>query len=105
MGKKKTEFQWQRGEEDTERVQRPSKGSRKREEQARKELVKRLLALSVGQRAGLPLSDAMQSGLEEADRLSLRGSGRSGYRRQLLHLAGLLRSEDCDGILTAIDAS
>lgn len=104
MSKRKTAFQWQRDEPELEPNERPSRGEHKREVQARKELVKQLLSLSQGHREALPLSEELQEALEEALRLKEKRRGKSGYRRQLLLIAGLIRTEDVPAIQTALEA-
>ena len=66
MGRKKTTFQWERDSTEEEEPEvRASRGQAKREEQARKELIKRLLVLKSGERAGLPMSEELQEALDE----------------------------------------
>ena len=99
MGRKKTTFQWERDSTEEEEPEvRASRGQAKREEQARKELIKRLLVLKSGERAGLPMSEELQEALDEALRLHAKRKGKSGYRRQLLQIASLLRFEDVAAI-------
>ena len=98
MGRKKTVFQWERDGTEEEPVERTSRGQSKREESARKELIKRLLDLNAGERAALPMSEELQDALDEALRLRAKRRGKSGYRRQLLQIASLLRFEEVDAI-------
>ena len=107
MGRKKTTFQWEQGDDDLpEEEEAPSaRATHKREENERKELVKHLLALSKSDRAALPLSDLLRESLEEAHRLRAKRKGKSGYRRHLLVIASILRDEGTDALQEALNTS
>ena len=103
MGRKKTVFQWERDAPVREEVERVSRGHHKRDEQSRKALLKRLLNLGAGERAALPMSEELQEAFDEALRVKEKKRGKSGYRRQLLHIASLIRAEDAAAIEAALD--
>ena len=106
MGKKTTRFQWERDAPETDEEDNspppPSRAQLKREERQLKQLVKQLLELGDGQIQRLPISEDLQEALIDAKRLLEKTSGRSGYRRQLLRVAGLLRVEEIDAVKAAL---
>lgn len=105
MGRKKTTFQWEQGDDDiTEEEEHPSaRATQKREEQEIKELVKYLLALPPSRLASLPVSDALKDSLAEARRLRAKRKGKSGYRRHLLVIASILRDEGTEALERALN--
>lgn len=102
MGKKKKGFQWSEDAPEPPVDLRPSRRALKREDDARKRLVKELLTLGPLGWKGLDLSEPLQAALEEAHRLKSKGGVRGGLRRQLLAVAAALRNEDTDSITEAL---
>jgi ribosome-associated protein len=103
MGRKKTVFEWQRdAPEEEEQEGRASRGNAKREEQVRKELVKQLLSLSARERGRLPLSEVVLEALDEVSRMQGQKRRHSSHRRQMLHIAGLLRYEELEPVRAAL---
>ena len=105
MGRKKTTFQWEQGDDDVTETEElpPARAAHKREEQEIKEIVKHLLALPTNTFASLPVSDALKDGLTEARRLRAKRKGKSGYRRHLLVIASIIREEGKDALQQALD--
>ena len=76
-----------------------SKAELKRDAQDLKQLGERIVKLSAAQRAKLPLNDAMQQALAEADRIN----SREAMRRHLQFIGRVLRNTDADAIKQALD--
>ena len=103
MGRKKKQtFGWQKDDPEPKVVERPSRTDRRRVEDERKVLVKALLAVGLDRWKDLPASDALREAVFEAHRLQA-SHARSGLRRQVLRIGGLLRDqEDEEAIATAL---
>ena len=82
-----------------EAAPRPSKSARKREHAAVQALVRRLLTLSAGQLASLPLADDAREAIAAASRLQ-----RQAQARQLRYAAGLVAQGDVDALHAALAA-
>ena len=120
MGRKKTRFQWDREEaaaeaaleaaqaemrhvdEDPDDLSRPSRSDLKREDNKYKVLVKELLALRQHQLNAIPMSEELREALDEVHRLRAKGGVRGGMRRQLRRASTILRQDDYDAILRAM---
>lgn len=98
MGRKKTEFEWERDAPEPEVVERPSRGQLKRDEKELKQFVKQLIDAGPGRWKKLPISEEFLEALVDAHRLQQKKSGRSGFRRQLLRIGSLLRIEDIEAL-------
>ncbi|HSG87708.1 MAG TPA: ribosome biogenesis factor YjgA [Pseudomonadales bacterium] len=79
----------------------PSKSQIKREMHALRDLGQRITELSKGQRAALPLSEAMRRALVEFDRIR----SREARRRHLSFIGKVMRTEDIDAITETLDRS
>ena len=66
--------------------------------------MKRLLAMKPERWRGLPLSEDTLEALLEAHRLKVKGNVRGGMRRQVQRVATMLRQDDLDSVLAAIDS-
>lgn len=102
MGKKKKGFQWSADDPEPEFEHRPSRRDLKREDNARKRLVKELLAAGPRRWDTLSLSKPLRDALDEAHRLKSKGGVRGGLRRQLLAVTAALRNEDAEAISEAL---
>jgi ribosome-associated protein len=84
--------------------EQPSRSARKRAAKAVEELAERLVNLADADFRRLPLAGEIRRELEEARRIKTHGA----RKRQLKHLAGLLRRDDesrekAEGFLTLLD--
>jgi len=106
MARKK--FQWSRETDDPEGelhfTDRTSRSLRKRESDELDALVKQLVRLKPDQLARLSLSEPVSAALHEARRIKAKGRVRSGMRRQMLFVAGVLRNEDEETVAAIISA-
>ena len=106
----KKQFQWVRdsdedaGDETLGSPQRLSKSARKRQADKLDGLVRKMLALQPSKWLAMPLSDEVRSALTEGRRLQNKSGVRGGLRRQVLHIAGLLRGES-EEALSAMSAA
>jgi ribosome-associated protein len=84
--------------------EQPSRSARKRAAKAVEELAERLVNLADADSRRLPLAGEIRRELEEARRIKTHGA----RKRQLKHLAGMLRRDDesreeAEGFLTLLD--
>lgn len=104
MARKKTRFQWARGEDEGDEGEvfgYPGRRDRTAERDEARELdalALRLAGLTTGQRAALPLDQDLLAELQLLSDLS----GQSAHRRQLLRVQGLLRAADLDTLQAAL---
>ena len=103
MGRKKTRFQWDSETAEEDALELPSRRELKREDNRYKAAVKSLLALKTERWAELPLSDESHQALLEARRLKQKGNVRGGLRRQVNRVATVLRQDDLEAILAALE--
>jgi ribosomal 50S subunit-associated protein YjgA (DUF615 family) len=107
MARKK--FQWSREGEDTEGelhfTERDNRSERKREADRLDALVKQLIRLKPDQIDRLMLSEPVLAAVAEAQRIKAKGRVRSGMRRQMLFVAGVLRHEEEEEITRIIEAA
>ena len=103
MGRKKTTFQCQQGDDDNEGFEssRRNKSQLKREESARQDVVKQLVSMPQAQRAALAITDELKAALQTAVQLRAKRKGKSAYRRQLLVIASLLRDASNQDVVDA----
>ena len=100
MGRKK--HQWTRNEElpegEVHYAERATWASQKKASQLITDLAKELVRLKPEHLDQLPVPESVRDAVDEAHRLKRKGSVRGGMRRQMLHLAGVIRSEDVEEI-------
>ena len=102
MGRKKTRFQWDSESTDEEEVELPSRRDLK-EDNRYKAAAKSLLGLKPERWSQLPLSDELHEALLEVHRLKQKGNVRGGLRRQVNRVATVLRQDDLESILAAME--
>lgn len=105
MSRKK--FQWSREETDSEGelhfTERISRSDRKREVKRIDALAKALVSLKPDQIDRLEVPEDVHEAVVEAQRIKAKGRVRSGMRRQMLYLSGVLRGVDEDPLLELIE--
>jgi len=104
MARKK--FQWSRDEDAPEGelhfTERDNRSEQKREADLLDALVKALVQLKAEQISRLGLSEPARAALDEARRIKAKGRVRSGMRRQMLFVAGVLRREEDETIAALV---
>ena len=105
MARKK--HQWTRDEDSPEGevhyTERATWSSQKKASQKIAELAKDLVKLKAEALDKLPIPEAVRDAIDEAHRLKKKGSVRGGMRRQMLHLASVIRSHDIDEVTILMD--
>ena len=88
--------------EEPEGSREVSRSARKREANRIEALAMELLDLSPELWEQIPGIEDLRASLEEAHRLKRKGGVRGGLRRQIRHLAGVLRTMDAQAVAEAI---
>ncbi|MCO4769890.1 MAG: DUF615 domain-containing protein [Deltaproteobacteria bacterium] len=107
----KQKFQWERGDDDEEQHfavgEREGRGGvqRKKEAEAIYNLGRQLVDMPAHEWAHLSLSERLIESLAKAQELEGRARHRNAYRRQLLAVAGVLRTEEHAAIAEALDGT
>jgi ribosomal 50S subunit-associated protein YjgA (DUF615 family) len=105
MARKK--FQWSRDEEDAEGelhfTERANRSDQKREVKRIDALAKELVTLLPDQLNRLELPEPVAKAVAEAQRIKAKGRVRSGMRRQMLFLSGVLRHIDDEPLTVMIE--
>ena len=106
MGRKK--HQWTRDadtpEGEVHYTERATWASQKKATQQITDLSKALVRIKPEVLGQLPIPESVGAALEEAHRLKRKGSVRGGMRRQMLHLASVIRALDVDELSALADA-
>ncbi len=87
--------------DETEKVyaERPNKTALKREAEANKALILRMMRLGEGLYKKLELSETLRTAVDDAKRFK-----KQALKRQLIYTTGLMRNEDPTAIVAQIDA-
>ena len=105
MARKK--HQWTRDDDSPEGEvhysERATWASQKKASQKIADLAKELVKLKPEALDKLPIPEAIRDAVDEAHRLKKKGSVRGGMRRQMLHLASVIRSQDVDEVTDLMD--